>query len=1642
MTATSPKQDKARRVTTPSLKVLRGLALWTALIVGSLLFASSALAAPPTATTEPADTLHHTSAVLHGHLDPGTEAITACHFDWGTDTSYSGGSVPCDQGQSFNSAADVSATLGFLTDGVTYHFRLTLTGSVSGALHGADQSFTPPGFPTIHDSLGTFGSDGTDASSFSGLSGLAFNQSARSLYAVAPSSGSVYGFNASNPLNFPPLAGFNPLSIPQFGAGFGNTAGIAVDSSSGHVYVAPFPDGVDEKQQVTVSATSGTFNLTFNGQTTPDLPYNIPANGGTGPTGSVNNALGALPSISGVGGHVFVGGGPGNAGGSQPYVIFFFQGVGHADLPQVACANGATPLAGGAGCSATTITQGKPDEISGYDSSGNPLGGNFPIAISGDSIATKFGLAVDSAGHIWALDELAGKVLEFSSAGAPLGSVDISAQIGSKGTQALAVDADDNLYVSTASTTGGGAPGPGEGVWRYSAASGYTAATKLYDRSVDAIAIDPASGHIYLAPRAAITNSDGDASTEVRELDRAGNLLGEFARDIVPNPQFPDQTANLAGLAVDGSGGDVYVSDPSDGKILVFGPDIPQELPTLTAEPPTDVGPYVATLNAKVDPETHQVTDCHFDYVTDVQFQLDHFASAQTEPCDPDPGSGSGDVAVSVTPTLEAGTTYHFRIVASNSIGTSKGPEQTFTTPGPRLSSPFVAPIGDTTATVHATVDPTGADTTCAFEYGTDTSYPQSAPCSPASQPATDEVQAVRVNATAGQFRLSFDGAQTGDLAFDATAADVENALNALSSIGGAGGSVTVSGGPGDAVGSSPYQITFGGSLGGREVSLLSGSNGAAPLSGGTGNTGVSVTVASSPKVEVKAQLTNLDPATTYHFRLTATNSVATSHTPDATFNTYGSPQSFPSCPNDQYRSGPSAALPDCRAYERATPQGKNGSDVGGDIFHTAASVSGDGVIWQSFGGAPGADGAEEVRIYLSRRGADEWSTQGTLLPPSYGLFGTNRGFTPDLAYSFDTFSLADAPRDFGLFARSSADGSATQLAPYTHFSGGNGTGYQFAGASADDSKLFFEAQVPGGALPVDAGPEPTTDKDNLYLYDRTTGQLSVAGVLPESEGGSAPAGGSFAGPYNWWGAGTDPASLNEGGAASGAYTQDMHAISSGGDKAFFSAGGTGQIYERTGLETESPETVKISASQASAPDPNGTKAARFLAATPSGSLALFASCQKLTDDSTAVSTGAKVCSTASQGEDLYAYDTQTDQLSDLTVDHADAMGAGVQGVLGASADGSYVYFAANGVLASNTGAHGETASPGDCHSNVPSQRFVSYTGTCNLYLAHAGATSFIARLDVAGGSRGDGADWLPSGEFHVVDGAGGSYLNTARVSTDGKTLLFRSQLRQSAYDNQGIPELYRYNTEAGLACVSCNPTGVAPTGRPTLNSIVPYLFDWNGFVGTNSRVLSADGSKVFFETSEKLVAADVNGDQGCPPYPNAGVDTCQDVYEWEAPGADAHGCTTTSPAYSPQDGGCLYLISSGKGPYPAFLADASATGDDVFFFTRDQLVPGDGDGIQDVYDARVGGGLAAQHASSPPPCEVNSGACQGPGTGAPDTPGAGTGPFQGPGNPPISRCPQGKVRREGRCVVRRHHKKKHKTKHHKRADHHRRAHR
>jgi hypothetical protein len=86
-------------------------------------------------------------------------------------------------------------------------------------------------------------------------------------------------------------------------------------------------------------------------------------------------------------------------------------------------------------------------------------------------------------------------------------------------------------------------------------------------------------------------------------------------------------------------------------------------------------------------------------------------------------GNTAQNVAANIS-GLTTGTTYHFRIVATNSAGTRFGSDRTFTTTGPPVVTTNPATnVASHSATLNGSVNPKGLSTTVRFQYGTTTSY-------------------------------------------------------------------------------------------------------------------------------------------------------------------------------------------------------------------------------------------------------------------------------------------------------------------------------------------------------------------------------------------------------------------------------------------------------------------------------------------------------------------------------------------------------------------------------------------------------------------------------------------------------------------------------------------------------------------------------------------------------------------------------------------------------------------------------------------------------------------------------------------------------------------------------------------------------
>lgn len=139
--------------------------------------------------------------------------------------------------------------------------------------------------------------------------------------------------------------------------------------------------------------------------------------------------------------------------------------------------------------------------------------------------------------------------------------------------------------------------------------------------------------------------------------------------------------------------------------------------PTAVTGPASSVTLTASTLTGNIDPNGASAT-WSFEYGTTTTYGLTTSSTSA--------GSGTGAIAVSRRISgLTPGTTYHYRLVATNSAGTAFGKDVTFGTPErpPTVTKTSVSVVHDASAGVAALVDPNGLATTWYVAYGTSTAY-------------------------------------------------------------------------------------------------------------------------------------------------------------------------------------------------------------------------------------------------------------------------------------------------------------------------------------------------------------------------------------------------------------------------------------------------------------------------------------------------------------------------------------------------------------------------------------------------------------------------------------------------------------------------------------------------------------------------------------------------------------------------------------------------------------------------------------------------------------------------------------------------------------------------------------------------------
>jgi hypothetical protein len=656
--------------------------------------------------------------------------------------------------------------------------------------------------------------------------------------------------------------------------------------------------------------------------------------------------------------------------------------------------------------------------------------------------------------------------------------------------------------------------------------------------------------------------------------------------------------------------------------------------------------------------------------------------------------------------------------------------------------------------------------------------------------------------------------------------------------------------------------------------------------------------------VAIGRDVSGLQPATTYHFRVVATNSTGT------TIGEEGEDRAFTTFPPA------TTGLPDNRAYELVSLPDTNGFPTQGGVgeanaFGTALTApSGDSVIYLIAGSLPNTEGNGFIDEYRAVRTGGGWTSR--LISPSGAQSegALPGGVSSDHGYAF----WRTGSKDQGSL---SLEGGRTS---YVRDSGGSyeliGQGSEgvdpraqgrFITAGADHliftSNLKLEPNAPESAGsetdPTNFG-EPAVDA----VYDRTPdGTTHVASLLP---GDSTPPLGSN--------------TFYEGASADGSAVVFLVEAT---------------MYERR----DNAATLEVA-----------TGSPKFAGTSRNGDLVFYL-----------------------LGGNIFAFDANTEATTPIG-------SGGESTVVNISADGSHVYFTSPAVL---TGA--EENDRGE----------MAEVGVTNLYVWNGETLRFIAILDPTDLFGFDefnllGLEYWTASVGPVQNPNIGPQNDPSRTTPDGEVFVFQSHASLTPYDSSGHSEVYRYDAgDRSLVCVSCSPIGAPPSSDADL--VVSGFLDAGSPVGAQALIpnVTDDGGAVFFQTGDPLVPGDVNG--------------TVDVYEWRE--------------------GQISLISSGHSSAPSYLYGMTPEGHDVFFRTREALLPQDHTAAAGaIYDARIGGGFPAETATQP--CVED--ACQGSPSPPPALPAAGSAGFQGSGNPTphrpkAHRCGKGKrqVQRHGqvRCV-------------------------
>jgi hypothetical protein len=1213
----------------------------------------------------------------------------------------------------------------------------------------------------------------------------------------------------------------------------------------------------------------------------------------------------------------------------------------------------------------------------GFSSSGSALGAFSPEG------GEKCGAAVDKNGHPWSGNFSGGRVEEFNwSGGAPIATVDVSGQ-GSP-CHLLFDRSNNDLYVSMYYS----------GLWRYTAASDYSpsSAVKIDPGGNTKIAINSLRHVIYVARGGTVKAYDTATGSLLEEFatsyEARGIAVDDSSDTVFTANTFTDKIQEWKGVIIP----DVTTGEPGGnseltGSVeLAGGPEVTEckfewkkkgagayegEEPCTPAAPYGADQPLVSAEPALEDEQTYeyrlvaanengtsygrvQTITPHYvplletggadeverDTATlhatfegngeDTTFFFEYGVESVEENStdSEDAGSLTGPASVSEgVEGLTAGTTYQYRVVATNGLGTSTGKVKTFETDQAvkEIQTNPATDVEPTSAILNGSLNPDGYETTFFFEYGKSTAYGQKAPLTPqevaSTAPGTVNVSTELTDLEPGtsyHYRIvasNSTGTTVGnDQSFETPQGP---SILSFSSRNLTETTVELTG----LINPNGYETTYW-----FEYGTTTNYGSKAPVPAGTIEAGNSVE-------EVVVQLTGLLPST-YHFRLVAESVKGKTATEDQTFE-FNPPES---CPNSAVRQLTGAAyLPDCRAYELVSP-----SRAGGAALHAIGPYSpftsaGRFSFVGTINGIPGTGepmNAQLGDLYISTRTATGWTTkyvgrtgwQSSNDGPMRWKEYIGNSYRQHYSYGGIPFDLSMSKFvifDWGNRGELSGYTSEGNNVPYVYDNEGHEIGRlptnfeEVPGSTTDliDGGFIGDSALSGdgrhyifGARELAFTPQGLAEPPgSIYDNDIATGSLTV--ISKTESGEDIP---------------TDPL------AGSGREFILIPAVSTDGSHVLMSTkapGGKERIYYSFESGVFANEHLYMSINDhehfdVSKGEDGENHAVSFAGMTEDGSEVYFTSAEQLTAEDTDSSV------------DIYRWDSATHETT--LVSKGSTPGSG------------------NGTSCSPIGGW-----TGGCSAEVvPARPYhpAGLTGTApaddTVMALRAGDIYFYSPEQL------DGARGLPNarnlyvyrnGSVHFVatleSNQGAERMN---VSPDGSHMALITRSPLTAYDSAGHTEMYVYDAVTrSIRCVSCRPDG-----NPPISDVE----------GSQDGIFMTEDGRAFFSTKDSLVDIDTDG--------------VSDVYEF----VDGR----------PQ------LISSGTAEtegneyQQAGLVGVTEDGIDAFFSTFSTFVPEDENGgLMKFYDARTNGGFPFNKPAAP--CAAAD-ECHGASSSAPANPVIGTG--------------------------------------------------